>query len=148
MTMSWLRRLGYVVGNSLAFVGLGFVAGALCGILTTAAPTWLMALLGAFPLSLVGAPLFVVVALVGGAVGAVLGPIFGWVLMGRVQRWRSVFEPAAVGVAAVWLSVLLRVVRILPNANATDVTFVAAVSGSVLGPARLLYIKRRQLTVS
>ena len=65
--MSWLRRLGYVVGNSLAFVGLGFVAGALCGILSTAAPTWLMALLGAFPLSLVGAPLFVVVALVGGA---------------------------------------------------------------------------------
>jgi hypothetical protein len=73
---------------TLAFVGVGAIAGAVTAALSLT-PLWL----GATQLPRDFASPWVVgfIAMVGVPFGAVLMPILGWLVIGRVTFWRAVF---------------------------------------------------------
>ena len=123
-----MRRIMRILATTLLFVLTGAVAGALVAF-ASLAPLWL----GMTPIqgALTNSWVVVPVLVLGALCGAVLMPVFGWIVLGRAGFWRAVLEPTAVAiVCAIAASFIFRSLQ-------TDVLIAGAFVGAVLATARL-----------
>ena len=123
-------RVQRVLLTTLLFVLTGAIAGAVIAF-TSLAPLWL----GMTPIkgALTNSWIVLPVLVLGALCGAVLMPVFGWIVLGRAGFWRAVLEPTAVAiVCAIAASFVFRSLQ-------TDVLIAGAFVGALSATARLRF---------
>ena len=122
-----------VLGTTILFVIVGAAAGVVVAF-ASLAPLWL----GMTPLrSPMTDPWIAgVVSVMGAICGAIVTPVLGWIVIGRVGFWRAVLEPTAGAiVGTIVASFALRSLQ-------TDVLIYGAFIGALLAAARIRFTNR------
>jgi hypothetical protein len=122
-----------VLGTTFLFVIVGAAAGGVVAF-ASLAPLWL----GMTPLPgpLTDPWIAGIVSAMGAICGAIVTPVLGWIVIGRVGFWRAVLEPMAGAiVCAIVAGFALRSLQ-------TDVLIYGGFIGALLATARIRFTKQ------
>ncbi|HUE84708.1 MAG TPA: hypothetical protein VMO26_01400 [Vicinamibacterales bacterium] len=125
-----------VVLMTVGFICAGAVQGALIGILSFT-PVWIEQLIWQPEYPLFEFWTLLAMVLIGAPMGAILGPVIGWILIGRAPLWRILAEPTIAAIIWSWGAWVY--VFLVPVSGGFDLLVLGAFLGAIVATVRLRF---------
>jgi hypothetical protein len=137
------RTLWRAVLITAGFICAGAIQGALIGILSWT-PLWIEQLIWPPTYPLFEPWTLLAIVVIAAPIGAMLGPVIGWILLKRAPLWRILAEPTISAIIWSWIAWIC--IFFLPVQGGTTLLVICAFLGAIVAAARLRFRGTKRTT--